>query len=309
MKYGIWLAEWLKNYVQISAKHRTIVRYAEIISRNICPKLGDCELYDLTAIDLQKFVSELLLCGNRITGKGLSTSAVNCIITVLQSSLSAACNSGLIQNNPASKIKRPKTTEKRIEGFSVSEQKRIEQAVIFDKRPYMLGVVMCLYTGIRLGELLALEWRDIDFENAMLSVTKTCYDGIGENGTFGRIIDCPKTVASRRIIPIPKQLIPFLKAAKRSNESEFVISKNGVPISVRTYQRNFASLLKKLHIEHKGFHALRHTFATRAIECGMDVKTLSEILGHKNATVTLNRYVHSLLEHKRDMMNKLGKLL
>lgn len=309
MKFGIWLAEWLKYYVQISAKHRTIVRYSEIIYRNICPKLGECELCDLTAIDLQRFVSELLLCGNYITSKGLSTSAVNSIITVLQNSLSAACGSGLIQNNPAKSIKRPKTAEKQIESFSVAEQKKIEHVVLTDERKHMLGVVVCLYTGIRLGELLALEWQDIDFANAVLSVTKTCYDGKDEGGTFGRIIDCPKTDASRRIIPIPRQLMPFLKEVKRSNNSEFVISKNGVPISVRTYQRNFASLLRKLHIGHKGFHALRHTFATRATECGMDVKTLSEILGHKNATVTLNRYVHSLLGHKRDMMNKLGKLL
>lgn len=309
MKYGVWLAEWLKYYVQISAKHRTIVRYSEIVYRNICPKLGECELCDLTAIGLQRFVSELLLCGNYITRKGLSASAVNSIITVLQNSLSAACGSGLIQNNPAKSIKRPKTAEQQIESFSVAEQKKIEHVVITDERKYMLGVVLCLYTGIRLGELLALEWQDIDFANAVLSVTKTCYDGKDANGTFGRIIDRPKTDASRRMIPIPRQLMPFLKEAKRSNDSEFVISKNGAPVLVRTYQRNFASLLKKLNIGHKDFHALRHTFATRATECGMDVKTLSEILGHKNATVTLNRYVHSLLGHKRDMMNKLGKLL
>ena len=80
-------------------------------------------------------------------------------------------------------------------------------------------------------------------------------------------------------------------------------------ISIRAYQRSFELFLKRLNIPHKGFHSLRHTFATRALECGMDVKTLSEILGHKNANVTLNRYVHSLMEHKREMMNRLGKLL
>lgn len=81
------------------------------------------------------------------------------------------------------------------------------------------------------------------------------------------------------------------------------------PVSVRSYQRSFELLQKKLKIPRRGFHSLRHTFATRALECGMDVKTLSEILGHKNPTITLNRYVHSLMEHKRDMMNRLGKLL
>ena len=125
---------------------------------------------------------------------------------------------------------------------------------------------------------------------------------------FGRITDIPKTSSSCRIIPLPKLIIPLLKTAKKSSKSQLVIANGEIGLIVRTYQRNFASLLKKLHIAHRGFHALRHTFATRAIECGMDVKTLSEILGHKNATITLNRYAHSLMEHKRDMMNKLGKL-
>ena len=104
-------------------------------------------------------------------------------------------------------------------------------------------------------------------------------------------------------------LLPILKGIKKKNASPFVVSANGKSVSVRSYQRSFELLLKKLKIPHKGFHSLRHTFATRAIECGMDVKTLSEILGHKNPTVTLNRYAHSLMEHKKEMMNRLGKLL
>ena len=93
------------------------------------------------------------------------------------------------------------------------------------------------------------------------------------------------------------------------SKCEYVISYNDKPLLVRTYQRTFDLLLKKLNIPHRGFHSTRHTFATRAIECGMDVKSLSEILGHKNATITLNRYAHSLWEHKTDMMNKISKML
>lgn len=122
-------------------------------------------------------------------------------------------------------------------------------------------------------------------------------------------IDEHKTESSKRIIPLPKQLLPRLKHIQKNTHSEFVISNGTSPISVRSYQRTFELLLKKLSIKHRGFHSLRHTFATRALECGMDVKTLSEILGHKNPTVTLNRYTHSLLEHKIAMMNRVGKLL
>ncbi len=105
-------------------------------------------------------------------------------------------------------------------------------------------------------------------------------------------------------------MIPYLRNLKKDSDSDYVIvSDTEKPISVRAYQRSFELFLKKLGIPHKGFHSLRHTFATRALECGMDVKTLSEILGHKNANITLNRYVHSLMEHKKEMMNRLGKLL
>ncbi len=309
MKYQKWLEEWQEHYVRIATKQRTAARYADLISNHIVPQIGNCEISEISAINLQKLVSQLLSCGNKKTGKGLSSSTVNSIVTVMQSSLSVAHGLGLILHNPASNIKRPKLTEKRVECFTILEQKQIEQAVFSDMRPIMFGIVLCLYTGLRIGELLALTWQDIDFTNGMLSVTKTCYDGKNAQGRFERIVDSPKTQSSSRVIPLPKKILLFLSEIKRKEQTEWVIVKKETPPSVRTYQRTFASLLQKLHIAHRGFHALRHTFATRAIECGIDVKTLSEILGHQNANITLNRYAHSLWEHKIDMMNKLSNLL
>ncbi len=139
-------------------------------------------------------------------------------------------------------------------------------------------------------------------------MSKTCHDW-NDGCNHIRIIDSPKTVHSRRVIPLPKQILPLLKNLKKQSNCEYIVADGDKPIFVRSYQRTFELLLKKLGIPHKCFHSLRHTFATRALECGMDVKTLSELLGHKNAIVTLNRYTHSLLEHKADMMNRLGKLL
>ena len=141
-----------------------------------------------------------------------------------------------------------------------------------------------------------------------MHICKTCYDGKDKQGKFTRLIDEPKTVSSNRTFPIPKQLVAILKKMRKNSKSTYVISKGEKGIFVRSYQRSFELILKKLDIERKGFHSLRHTFATRALECGMDVKTLSEILGHKNPNVTLNRYAHSLMEHKKSMMNKLGRL-
>ena len=309
MKYKDWLNEWLDNTVKPTSKIRTYERYKEVADCHIKPKLGDYELDDLTPLLLQRFVTELLQNGNLITGKGLSANTVNTVITVLQNSLKSAMVFGELKEYTADKIKRPKAKENEVSCFSLVEQRKIEQEVLQSKKDKLFGIILCLYTGLRIGELLALTWNDIDITKGTLSVTKSCHYGKGANGKFERCTELPKTITSRRTIPIPKQMIALLKTIKKRNESDYVIASGTDPISVRSYQRSFTLLLKRLNISHKGFHALRHTFATRALECGMDVKTLSEILGHKNASITLNRYVHSLMEHKQEMMNKLGKLL
>lgn len=309
MKYKEWLEEWLDNYIKPTAKERTYTRYYEIVHQHISPHLGEYELNDLTPIVIQKFVTHLSQCGNLKTGAGLSPNSVNSIITVIQGSLETANRIGLSDEYTADKVKRPKITEKQISCFILAEQKQIEQAVMNDKKIKMFGILLCLYSGLRVGEVLALEWTDIDFVKSELTVNKTCHDGKDKDGKFCRVTDTPKTESSRRVIPIPKQLLPHLREVKKKSSSKYVVNNGEKIISVRSYQKTFTSLLKRLGIQHKGFHSLRHTFATRALECGMDIKTLSEILGHKNPTITLNRYVHSLMEHKKEMMNKLGKLL
>lgn len=307
MKYGKWLDVWLNDYVKPASKPRTYETYYAIVQKRVKTALGGYELSDLSPATIQPFITELLTRGNTLTGEGLSGSTVNLIITVIQGSLKTAFALGNISECVASKIKRPKLKQKGVSCFNLTEQARLERAVLSDNRGKMFGVALCLYTGLRIGELLALRWDDVDLKRGLISVNKTCRDGKNEKG-FLQIVGEPKTEASRRVIPLPKQLVGELKELKRSQKSKYVVSSGGKPVGIRSYQRSFALTLKKLKIKHKGFHALRHTFATRALECGMDVKTLAEILGHKNATVTLNRYAHSLLEHKTEMMNKLGKL-
>lgn len=308
MKYIDWLNIWLSNYIKPSAKERTYIRYEQLIRAHIAPKIGNMCINDLTPMVLQSFVTELLSSGNLKTGKELSANFVNMVISVIQNSLKTAHLVGVANEYVANKIKRPKTNEKQVECFSCQEQKKIENYILNSGKDKLFGVVLCLYTGLRIGELLALTWNDIDFCKGLLFVSKTCHDG-NDGKNHVRIIDNPKTVHSVRVIPLAKQILSLLKGLKKRSRCEYVIVDDDKPVFVRSYQRTFEFLLKKLKIPHKGFHSLRHTFATRAMECGIDVKTLSELLGHKNATITLNRYAHSLLEHKVDMMNRLGKLL
>lgn len=304
IKYIDWLTQWLENYIRPSVKMRTYERYKLIVEQHIKDKIGDMELNELSPLVLQRFITELLQSGNKKTGNGLSANSVNAVISVIQSSLKTAHMLGLTAEYTADKLKRPKLTEKPVECFTITEQKQIEKAVMNGKKDKLYGILLCLYSGLRIGELIALQWSDIDLTKGILTVSKSCHDS-----KEGLIIDAPKTISSRRVIPLPKQLLPILKSIKKKSDAPFVVSAKGKPVSVRSYQRSFELLLKRLNIPHKGFHSLRHTFATRAIECGMDVKTLSEILGHKNPTVTLNRYAHSFMEHKAGMMNRLGKLL
>lgn len=308
MKYNVWFEEWLTHYIKPSSKQRTFEQYSRAAQIHILPYLGDVELTDLTPFILQKFITGLTENGNKRTGKGLSPNFVKTILSIVQNSLKTAHLVGYLPEYSANKIKRPKPKEKQVECFSAWEQKKIEEAALSAKKDKYRGIILCLYTGLRIGELLALTWNDVDFEKSILSVTKTCHDG-NENGKHVRIIDMPKTENSRRQIPLSKTLVKMLKDMKKKSKCEFVIADGEKPVFIRSYQRMFELFLKKLGLQHKGFHSLRHTFATRALECGMDVKSLSEILGHKNAVITLNRYAHSLWEHKAEMMNKLSKML
>lgn len=309
MKYKEWLMKWLDNYVAPNYKPRTCDRYTDMVTQHIIPCLGEYELSALTPYIVQQFITGLITHGNLKTGKGLAANTVNSIITVIQQSMETAHQLKFAQVYEMNNLKRPKIEEKPVVCFTVAEQKKIEQAVRDDKRDKMLGILICLYTGLRLGELMALEWDDIDLQKRELRVTKSCHDGKDPNGHICRITGTPKTTHSTRVIPLPKQLIPILRDMKKRSNSSLVITDNGKIPSVRAYQRSFELLLCKIGVPQQGFHSLRHTFATRAIECGMDVKSLSEILGHKNSTVTLNRYVHSMMEYKAGMMDKLGKNL
>lgn len=301
MIYKKYLELWLEYYVKPVTKEKTYNGYRQQVEKYIIPILGEYDLHQLTAERLQGFVASLMKME-------LSSNTISGIISRLKTSLKTAKLVGKITLDLATVIVRPRIKERKIDCFTKKEQQKIEEYILSSGAIRMLGVIICLYTGVRLGELLSLKWDDINLAKGMISVSKTCRDS-WENGEYVKIIDTPKTESSKRIIPIPKQLKGVFKRLSNQKCGEYVIcGKSQYGAEVRTYQRSFSVLLDRLSIEHKGFHSLRHTFATRAVECGMDIKTLSEILGHKNPSITLKRYTHSMLEHKKQMMNRVGNL-
>ena len=308
MTYKEWLSEWLELYVK-PLKHRTYERYKEICNLHIIGQLGDYELDELKPLVLQRHINELMAHGNRKNGGVLSANYVNAIVTVIQSSLKRANELGYASAYYAGAIQRPRIEEGEVKCFMVKEQKAIEKAVLESRKRKMLGVIIALYTGVRIGELLSLTCPAVDMQKRTITVKTTCYESKDENGKYAKITDSTKSHRIR-VIPFPKQLLPIFKELKTLSKSGYIIENaKGEQMSLRSYQRSFELLVERLGVSKLSFHALRHTFATRALESGMDIKTLSEVLGHKSATVTLNRYAHSMMEHKQNAMDKFGALL
>ncbi len=309
MKTKQWLDIWLNKYVKHTVKLRTFDRYKYNVEKHINPELGGYQLEELTAGVLQDFVLKKLERGNLKTGGPLANNSVIGIVNIIKSALALAVSLEVIDKEYSKKIKLPAPTEKPVNAFEKHEQQKLEQFCLNSKKANHIGIVICLYTGLRIGELLALAWDDIDFANGLMRVDKEAYRN-KQNGQWYTIIDKPKTKSSIRVIPLPKTLLAKLKEIKKKSKHEHVISTNkNTIVDTRSYQKTYERILKKLNIPYKNFHSLRHTFATRAIEMGMDIKTLSEILGHKNPVVTLTRYTHSMMSYKTDMMNKMGKML
>lgn len=154
---------------------------------------------------------------------------------------------------------------------------------------------------------MALEWSGLDTIENTLTIDKTTYSVKDEAGKWVQVTREPKTTKSNRIIPISSKIKKMLLEIKKHSESKYIVGFNDAQMGVRNYQSRFEHMLKKLRIRKFSFHSLRHTFATRCIELGIDIKTVSELLGHSSTTITLDRYVHSSLEQKKRAINQLSK--
>lgn len=302
------MTAWLDRCERERVKPRTYSRYKGLIVQHILPELGDTQIDDLGRRQISEFLTAHQADGN-LRGEALSATSTNLMLTVLNAAFTYACDMELLSANPCDRIRRVPGPPSRVEAFTREEQRRLEEAIAVSEDRRLFGIRLCLYTGLRIGELLGLEWQDVDMEKGILHIGKTVYREKNAEGEWQLFVDRPKTAASERMVPLPGYLAEDLRIYRRGARSEFVIeNKKAERMSIRSYQYLFERLTEKAGVRKLNFHALRHTFATRALECGMDIKTLSELMGHKNATITLNRYVHSMMDTKIAAMNKLEKL-
>lgn len=246
---------------------------------------------------------DIISFSNRLLVQGLSAKTINDILIVLNSLLKYANKNYLIAK---SEIKYIKENKKEMRVLSIDEQRTFENYLRQDMDIFKFGALVSLYTGLRIGELCALQWGDIN--NQALKVYKTLHRLYDENGKSKIIIDTPKTNKSNRTIPLPLFLNELIEQRRKEPEI-FVLSTSNIEIiEPRLMQIHFKKMVQDCNLESVTFHTLRHTFATRCVECGFDAKTLSEILGHADVKTTLNKYVHSSMKLKQENMNKLNRI-
>lgn len=299
--------QWLA-YQRYAVKESTYLHYRRQINTHIRPELGMAKVSQMTQDTLVKYVDHKLT-GGRLDGKGgLAVKTVRDLVVILRQILTFAAEQGYMS---LLSVKSPKKKNVEIQILDKWEQERLERYVLDHSDTCRFGVYLCLYTGLRIGELCALRWGDIQFENCLLSVRRTIQrvDELNPQAAHKTkvIIDTPKTAASIRDIPLPSFLAELLwQYGQNVLPSDYVLTGSSRYIEPRSYYNKYKKFLKECGIGDHTFHALRHTFATRCIEQGFDPKSLSEILGHTDVTITLQRYVHSSLELKRAHMERLA---
>lgn len=297
---------WLKDS-QLSLKGASVYRYENLLNTHILPAFANQRIDQITGTDINVFLTTKLVAG-RVDGKGgLSPTYVRSIMLVMKAVLAYAAENRMCIPLQ-SKISKPQPIAKELPVLTQDEQKLLVNMCLTQIDETKVCVLLSLYAGLRIGEVCALEWEDIDLENRLIHVRKTVSRVSGTVGDMVRstlVIAQPKTIASFRDIPICSWLIPVLEQVHDMQSSSFVASSRAGFISPRTFDYRYHKLLKTAGIQTINYHALRHTFATRCIEAGIDVKTLSELLGHTDASITLNTYVHSSMERKRTQLELL----
>lgn len=296
----LWKEE-KRKYVKLS----TVSVYSIILENHLLSAFGD-KTKAIEEVDVQGFVLDKL-------NVGLSQKTVKDFMIVLKMVYRFGVKLGKLEHREWD-IKYPISQERtRIEVLSVANHRKLVTFVAENFTFRNLGILLCLHTGMRIGEVCALKWEDIDIAQGIINVRRTIERiYIIENGERRTelIISTPKTQNSIREIPLSKALIKMIKPLKKVvNDTFFVLTNESKPTEPRTYRNYYKSVLQSLKIPLLKFHGLRHSFATRCIESQCDYKTVSVILGHANISTTLNLYVHPNLEQKKRCIDKMTKSL
>lgn len=308
VKYDDVLTAWLQSS-RTNIKESTFAKYSYIIDSHIRPALGQFPLGKISTQLIESFIQQQLLTGRIDNKGGLSPKTVTDMLAIIKESIGYAQDNGIsVICNPQRITVKKKEREMRV--LTPSEEETLVRVLLDNMDQYKFGVMLSLYTGIRIGELCALQWDNLCLPSATLKVRKTMQriqdKNVGAASKTKVIITEPKSQCSIRDIPLPVFILDLARRFE-SSPKDFVLSGDKSRyVEPRTMQNHFKKYIRDSGIADANFHTTRHTFATRCVEVGFDIKTLSEILGHANVNITLNRYVHSSFDLKCSNMNKLS---
>lgn len=307
MLYKDYLSNWLDDK-KILIKESTFKTYSWLINKYIIPYLGDIEISKINPIDIQKFYNEL------INKDLLSRENVQKIHSLINDSLNKAERWELVKRNVASLVDRPKAFKSELKVWDIEEVKSF--LTVAQSSRYYIAFLLALTTGMRQGEILALRWKDIDFNNNTLAVKQTL------SHTGNKLIPGAKTKSGLRSITLPIETVHALNKHKKMIQYEkriaeilyedydlIVCTNVGTPCSPRNLLRSFYSLIEKSKVSRIRFHDLRHTHATLLLKEGVHPKIVAERLGHSNVRVTLDTYSHVLPSMQLESANKINNLI
>lgn len=296
--------EWLAS-AKLRVKNSSYCCYEKLINKHILPYFEDIGYGELGTPIINAFAEHKLKYG-KINGiGGLSAKSVHDILVVMRS-VAKYAEQEYGFKNPMRNISMPKSERKEAEVFGKDERCKLQNYLQSDLTKSNLGILLTMYSGLRIGELCALTWKDIDFQSGIIRVSKAVQRVAGgSDGLKTKVtVTSPKSKTSVRDIPVPAFVLELLKQNKCLDGS-YILSGTTKPVEPRTMQNRFKAVLKECGIRSANFHLLRHTYATVCIENGFDAKTVSELLGHSSVNITLNRYVHSSMEMKKKCVDKL----
>lgn len=295
-----WMAEYMDE-IRGSVKASSYQTYSNLLRRHVLPLMGEIQLRAITPATVREFIGRLL-------DSGLSHSTVRGAYRLLSAAMRHALDEGLIAKNPCRKIRleRPFREEQRV--LSREEQAQVRKSSIYKED---IPALLSLYTGMRLGEICALRWTDVNWADGTIAVQRTAQRIAQPEVADGRrtmlMIGAPKSRRSVRILPVPDFLLERLKQLRQARTDDgYIFGQQTRAAEPRTIQRRFQRRMERLGIRHIHFHTLRHSFATRLLEMGVDVKTVSVLLGHESAQTTLDIYAHSRLERQREAISLLA---
>ena len=298
-RFAYYCAEWLRM-TGGCLKPSTRERYGTILDKHIVPKLGSCFPRELTTGLVEAFKLELLR-------EGLSASRVKDVLTVLKLVIkyTSRLYPGLV---PEISISYPREAKKEERVLTRDEQKGLAACLVDGMDCCKFGILLAMNTGIRIGELCALRWADVSLRDRTVKITGTMQrlrDTSGEGGRTKVVVGTPKSDTSARTIPLTESLTELCGRVDPKDPSAYLLTGTARYMEPRALQYRLKKYTSECGLEGVHFHTLRHTFATRCAEAGFEVKSLSELLGHSTATITLNKYVHSSLDMKRRDLEKL----